>query len=158
MLGVRRFMLPAVGDKVTLVVPGVVTAVDDEGGTGLFDVDYGPGWVVAAEGMLLEENSVVRGLVEYARRGVVWQRKGPGGYGWVCPRCGQVAIVESKALRGELCSGCRQAVAEGDVCESRVDMALDFLADHLCDAGLDRDEVWKVVNGRRDEIKRDVRR
>ena len=136
--------LPEVGDQVTVVVPGTVTRVNEESG-GLFDVDYGPGWLVATEGMLLEENRVILGLVEYARRGVVWNRKGPGGYGWVCPMTGcGTAISSEDAEAGRVCSACRGRIAVDDVTRDLIETALDFLCDHLCDDGMDVGEVWRI--------------
>lgn len=151
-------MLPAVGDKVTVVITGKVLGVDEEGGTELIDVDYGPGNLVAVESELLEESPVVKGLVEFARRGVVWNRKGPGGYGWVCPRCGKMAITAAEAMNGGICDTCRERVAESDVTNECMDYTIDFLCDALVDAGLDRGVVWRVAREKRDEVKRDAGR
>ena len=149
--------LPRVGDKVTVVVTGEVMAVDEESG-GLFDVDYGPGWLTAAEGQLLEESRVVKGLVEFARRGVVWNRKGPAGYGWVCPSCEMTAITGELAAAGGICVECRRALAEKDVTRDLIETALDFLCDHLADAGLGTAEVWRVRKEKTEEILHDTSR
>lgn len=93
------------GDIVTVVIKGEVRKVSEDG-TGLFDVDYGPGFVVAAEGQLIDQDPFVRDLVSRARHGILWRFWDEDRKRWLCPRCKVTEIEERLARHGFICTLC----------------------------------------------------
>jgi hypothetical protein len=148
--------LPKVGDRVTVVVEGTVIGADPAM-PGLFDVDYGPGWVTVAEGQLLENSTLVGEMLRVARRGLAWKSWDPVLRRPRCPRC-LGALSHQAARVGGLCARCRKEITASEATRDAVEMALDYMADHLGDAGLDKDEVWRVLRDKRDEIVQDATR
>ena len=98
------------GERVAVVVEGEL--MEDEDEMGLFDVDYGPGFAVATEGMLLENSPVVRRLIETARSGVAWRHWDEEREVWRCPRCRYTELTVEASRAGEVCASCAAELSD----------------------------------------------
>jgi hypothetical protein len=132
-----------VGDVVTVVKKGMVISSGKDTRTIVrFSDDLGV--VAIKESELLENSSVIREMLAYARYGIAWRRLGPDG-DWLCPRCATTGLSQEQATLGAICSACKTTTVYQMVKAEERDRVLGEVWSVLIDAGLGAARVTALM-------------